>query len=160
MGMYFNVLRNMKARKKINLYKKCKFGDNVVVKMCMDASDDKDINSEWEEILINNISLNGIEFTSDYRLLGIDEKMIEFKIAISDRQISEKGYIFRREELEEGIYSYKVKFDMLDSEKKILAKFLNNGLDICIRNHIKKSRCFTGRYNQYIYDDKNFEWWA
>lgn len=153
-------VKTYQGKKNIKLYRKYKFNNKGAVKISVHTSSDKAIKYEWKEVLINNISQNRIEFTSDYRLPRICNEMLEFKINISDRELCEKGYVFREEELEEGIYSYKAKFKLSESEKKNLGEILKNALGIPVKNSVKKWRSFSGKYKQYQYNDKNFEWWA
>ena len=153
-------VKTYQGKKNLKLYRKYKLNNKGAVKISVHTSSDKDIQYEWKDVLINNISQNRIEFISDYRLPRICNEMLEFKINISDREICEKVYVFREEELEEGIYSYKAKFKMSESEKKNLGEILKNTLGIPTKNSMKKWRSFTGEYKQHQYNDKTFEWWA
>ena len=67
---------------------------------------------------------------------------------------------YKYRKLDDGKYRYIIKFQIADSEKKIISEALKNKLNICIRNSINKRKCFTGKYNQYQVKNKNFEWWV
>ena len=67
--------------------------------MNLGKSNGKTMNSEWEDILINNISIEGIEFTSDFKLPEIDNEILEFKMIISGREVFLKCNIISIENL-------------------------------------------------------------
>ena len=96
---YKNVTQCVKkyeGNKNKSLHKRYKFSDRYSMEMYMNKSKGETINSEWEEVLTNNISPEDIEFTSDFELSEIDKGMLEFRMIVSGKEVFLKGNIILR----------------------------------------------------------------
>ena len=160
---YGNVLlclKKYRGSKVGNLNKKYTFSDKIKVKMYIHTSNDKATNSQCENILINSISSEGMEFTYDNKLPEFNDNFYDFKIYIMGREILVKGNVIKTNVFPEGLYGYTIKFNISDSQKKLIAEVLKNELEVSLINIIDKQGCFIGEYNQNQWKDANFEWWA
>lgn len=153
-------LQKYKHKKSKNEYNKHRNNKKLAIKMNMCISDYKDINYKWEELIINNISLEEIKFTSRYRLIGIDNKLQEFKIIASGKEIPIRGHISNRENLKDGFYIYTAKFRISEFEKKMLMQILKKELDNFNRNSIDKWKYFSNNCNKLRYNNDKFDKWA
>lgn len=158
-GNIFLCLKQYKGSKLGNLNKKCKFNERLKVEMCMHTNKDETGDSQYENILINNISSEGIEFTCDKIITELNSDY-DFKINIMGKEIFAKGNVVKAYTFSQGLYGYSVKFNISNSQKKLISELLKDELEFFLPKRIHGQRCFIDKYNSSQWKDKNFEWWV
>lgn len=158
-----NVMDCIKKNKKeINkrTYKRYKFNNNFVAKMKVDTTDNKSSTSKWDTILINDISAEGIQFTSNFKVTKDEDTLLGFKIIIDNREIYVKGHVLWIEEVGENKYRYGAKLLIPDLRKKRIAEILNGVVDFSSENGLLRGRCISIKFNYPKAEDNKFEWWV
>jgi len=159
-GHVVECLKKHKFKNNRRSYKRYKFSDNFTAKMHVVTINNKAVSSQWEEILVNDISIGGIQFTSNLELPAIDDVVLEFKINISNREIDVKGSVVRREEIGEGKYRYGIKFHLSNSREKIISEILKSVLNFSLETGLYKRKYLAVKFNQRLPKSENLEWWG
>lgn len=147
--------------KKYRSQDKVQVSDKIKVKMYTHINSDSSANLQCENIVITNISTEGMEFTYDNRLPKSVDGFYDFKIDVTGREISVNGTIVNEESYPEGIYGYSMEFNTSDVEKELIADVLKNELQVSLPDIKLKQKCFIEQYIPPNQDeDKNLEWWA
>ncbi|MGV8983958.1 PilZ domain-containing protein [Clostridium sp.] len=153
---------NSKYTGKLNkrICKRYKLNNNFVGKMKVDKISNEFASSQWTNILIDNISQDGIQFITDVEVAMDDDTILEFKIVIAGINIYAKGYALWRTKTEENKYRYGVKLSVPDSEKEKIAEILEEVVDFSLESGILVKECFRLNFSYSKSDDHNFEWWV
>lgn len=142
------------------IFKRYKLNNNFVAKMKVDKIINKPDVSQWNTILIDNISQEGIQFITDIEVPVGEESGLEFKIVIADVKIYAKGYALWRVKAEENKYRYGVKLDIPDSKKEKIAHILDEVVDFSLENGLLTHECFRLKFNYSKPEEHSFEWWV
>ena len=151
-----------KYRGKFNkrIYKRYKLNNNFVAKLKVDTLINKSRISQWDTILIDNISQTGIQFISDIEV-PIDENItLEFKIVISNIEIYISGYALWRVEAADNKFRYGVEFHIPDSKKEMIAKILDDVMDLSLEKGLLTHKFSRLKFNYAKDENHNFEWWV
>lgn len=140
--------------------KRYKLNNHFVAKMKVDKSKNKSGFWQWVNILIDNISQDGIQVITDIDLAVDQDTILEFKIVIADTKIYSKGYALWRTKAYENKYRYGVKLYILDSEKEKLAGILEGIVDFSLENGLLTRECFRLNFNYSKAEEHSFEWWV
>ncbi|MBK5243067.1 PilZ domain-containing protein [Clostridium sp.] len=135
-----------------------KLNNHFVAKMKMDKISNKANISQWDTILIDNISQQGIQVITD---IEIDEDTIlEFIIVIADIKIYVKGYALWRAKAEENKYRYGVELNIPDSKKEKIAEIIEKVVNLSLEHGLLNQECFILKFNYPKPEDHNVEWWV
>lgn len=159
-GHVVECLKKHEFKNNRRSYKRYKFSDNFIAKMHIATINNRNINSEWEEILVKDISTGGIQFTSDLELPTTDEVVLEFKINISNREIDVKGSVVRKEEVGQSKFRYGIKFHLSNSREKIISEILKNVLNFSLETGLYKRKYQAVKFSQRLPKGENVEWWG
>ena len=140
--------------------KRYKLNDHFVAKMKVDKSKNKPGSSQWVNILIDNISQDGIQVITDIDVAVDQDTILEFKIVIADTKIYAKGYALWRTKAYENKYRYGVKLYILDSEKENIAGILEEIVDFSLENGLLTRECLRLNFNYLNTEEHSFEWWV
>lgn len=160
---YGNVLSCFKKYKESKIgdsNKKYKVSDKIQIKMYKHITNENNVKFQYENILITNISSEGMEFTYDTKLPDSNDDFYDLKIYLMGREISIEGNIVKVDEFPEGGYRYTIKFNIIHSDKKLIADVLKNELEVSLTNMKHKQRCLMDQYNKNQVKDENFDKWA
>ncbi|MGK0467742.1 PilZ domain-containing protein [Clostridium sp.] len=140
--------------------KRYKLNNHFVAKMKVDKSKNKSGTSQWVDILIDNISQDGIQVITDIDVAVDQDSILEFKIIIADTKIYATGYALWRIIDYDNKYIYGVKLYIIDSEKKRIAGILEEIVDFSLENGLLTRECFRLNFNYSKSEDHSFEWWV
>jgi len=142
------------------IYKRYQLDSNFVAKMRVDKVSDKSNISQWVIILVDNISQDGIQFSTDIEVSIDDDTILEFQIVIAGIKIYAKGYALWRIKTEKNRYAYGIKLHMPDSKKERIAVILDEVEDFSLEKGLLAHECFRLKFNYSKAEDHNFEWWV
>lgn len=142
------------------IYKRYKLNNNFVGKMKVYKISNKSGIWQWVNILIDNISQDGIQFITDIEVAMDVDTILEFSIVIADIKIYAKGYALWRTKAEENKYRYGVKLLIADSEKEKIAGILEQVVDFSLEKGLLTRECFILKFNYSKPEEHNFERWV
>ena len=155
-----NCIRKYTGKFNKRICKRYELNDHFVAKMKVDKSKNKSGISQWVNILIDNISQDGIQVVTDFDVAVDQDSILEFKIIIADTKIYAKGYALWRTKAYGNKYRYGVKLYIIDSEKKKIAGILEEIVDFSQENGLLSRECFILNFNYSKSEDHSFEWWV
>lgn len=156
----FSCFKKYNRNKVGELNKNHKVSDKIKVMMYNHIVNDNSVKLQYKNIFITNISSEGMEFTYDCKLPDSKDDFYDFKIYLMGRELSIEGNIVHTDIVPEDGYRYTIKFNILDSEKKLIADVLKNELEVSLTYMKHKQRYFMEHYIPNKAEDKNFERWV
>ena len=154
-----DCIRKYTGKYNKRLYKRYKL-NNFVAKMKVYKISNKSSIWQWVNILIDNISQDGIQFITDIEVATDQDTILEFNIVIADIKIYAKGYALWRSKAEENKYRYGVKLVIPDLEKEKVAQILEQVVDLSLEKGLLTHECFRLKFNYSKPEIHNFDWWV
>jgi hypothetical protein len=112
----------------------------LCAKLIVKKINNKTINSDSDRVCVEEIGQGGLRFLSHIDYPVISDILYEFQIIIFNQKLILKGYIVRKNEIENKVYQYGVKFDILDFEKEEVSEAIDTmKKEINMRLGIKRS---------------------
>ena len=136
---------NGKFNKRI--YKRYNLNNNFRAKLKVDTFSNISRIDQWQTVLIDNISQNGIHFISDIEVPIDEETVLEFKIVIANMEIYVEGYALWRVKDEENKYKYGVELHIPNSTKDTITKMLDEVMDLSLEKGLLTHECFRLKFN-------------
>ena len=154
-----NCIRKYKGKFNKRIHKRYKL-NNFVAKMKVYKISNKSSIWRWVNILIDNISQDGIQFITDIEVAMDEDTILEFSIVIADKKFYIKGSALWRSKAEENKYRYGVKLVIPDSEKEKVAQILEQVVDFSLEKGLLTHECFSLKFVYSRPEIHNFDWWV
>lgn len=140
--------------------KRYKFSSDFVAKLKVDTASNVSRIAWWDTVLIVNISQNGIQFISDIEVPIDGETILEFKIVIADTEIYVEGYALWRVKHDNNKYKYGVELNIPNFKKEMIAKILDEVVDLSLEKGLLTQKWFRLKYNYARTEKQDLEWWV
>lgn len=149
---------NGKFNKRI--YKRYNLNNNFRAKLKVDTFSNISRIDQWQTVLVDNISQNGIHFISDLEVPIDEETILEFKIVIGNIEIYVEGYAMWRIKDEDNKYKYGVEFHTHKFKREMIGKILDEVMDLTLEKGLLSQKCFSLKYNYANNEKDKVEWWV
>lgn len=159
-GGVTECLKMHKFKNNRRSFRRFKLSDKFIVRMDVLSNNSIEQITKKGYITISDISEGGIKFYSCLELLVTNNEQLQAKIYIDNKEIYIRGYVARREEIDEGTYVYGMKFDTSISHNKYICEFLKGVLEFSEAEEMYKRRYFFTKYNEKGLEDENHQWWV
>jgi hypothetical protein len=159
-GNMVDCIKEYSGKPNKRIFKRYKLNNNFVAKLKVDTIGNISRISKWETILVDNISQTGIQFISDIEVPIGEDTNLEFKIIVDNIEIYVKGYALWRVCACENKYRYGVELHIPNSKGEMIAKILDEVMDLSLEMGLLTRKCFRLKFNNPKFGNHNFDWWV
>lgn len=101
------------------------FPNHVVAKMYITKTEDKQVNIGYAFILLENISIGGIRFLSNFKIPVVSALKLRFEFKMMGEWFNLDGKLVYQNKEADDLYAYGVSFNISEGEQHRLAKVIN-----------------------------------